>query len=268
MQEFCKFFIVKKESGEELNIKGNTEEESRLIRETQKNLGVKADGIIGNATFADLVGRLCPEILPATLEMYGVPVIVGKDMIPFSPGGALSGYANTISGTFTYPRATTPCSIQFHENAGALCTSACHAWLDYPESVLYRTRSGEMGIKRVKSLREIKPSLRWAIGGVGLLGNYNPKAEGFCKIEQGGKTYDYSDVLRKTNHTVLGIKGDLVYGILFKNKTAAEINGYCRDKFQFDLAIMLDGGTDISAFNGVGIKQNANRKQGSAVQFI
>lgn len=250
-----------------MNIKGSTAEENRLIKSVQKSLGVKEDGIIGNATFAEIASELCPESFPATLKMYGMPVIVAKDIITFDPNGPLSAFSNTLSGTFTYPRAEKPCSIQYHENTGPLCTSSCHGWLGYPESVIYRKQGGEIDMKRVKSLREIEHPIRWAVGGMGLLSNYNPQAEGFCKFESGGKTYDYSDVLRKTNHTVLGVKGDLLYGVLFKSKTAAEINVYCRDKFKFDMAVMLDGGTDISAFNGTGIKHNANRRQGSALQF-
>ena len=139
--------------------------------------------------------------------------------------------------------------------------AACHAYMGKPESVLYRLESGAFGIKKCKSAAELPTDVRWAVGGMGLLGNYDPAGEGFTGAQAG--------VLRKTNHTVLAVKNGKTYGVYYKNMTGQQINAHCRDKMQFEMAVMLDGG-HIAAINGAEkfAQINTSQKQGFAIQFI
>ena len=238
----------------------STENEKKLIIAAQKKLNIDPNGIIGMNTLSSLFFRLGVELPePVTLQLYGYPTIIGNDLLAFSPKTNIKGYKNSISGSFTYPRATTPCSILIN-SGNVLCGSACHSHNDKPESVIYRTWVGQFGIKRVKSSSEL-PEVCWAVGGMGLLDNYDPEAEGF--------TGSYSDVLRKANHTVLGIRNGKVYGVYFKNLTAQSINDLCKRKFRFDYAVLLDGGA-LAAINGTEYfaKINTGTKQGYALQFI
>ena len=115
-----------------------------------------------------------------------------------------------------------------------------------------------MRIARVSSAAALG-GVVWAVGGMGLLGNYNPAAEGF--------TGAYSDVLRKTNHTVLGYKGGLLYGVYCKAMTAQQVNAFVRDKLKLEYAVMLDGG-HVAAINGACSKINTQTRQFYAVRFL
>lgn len=77
-------------------------------------------------------------------------------------------------------------------------------------------------IRKCKSTSDLPSGVRWVAGGMGLLGNYDPAGEEVTDIQAG--------VLRKTNHTVLAVKNGKVYGVYYKNMTAAQINAHCRDK--------------------------------------
>lgn len=77
----------------------------------------------------------------------------------------------------------------------------------------------------------------------------------------------YSDVLRKTNHTVLGYKGGLLYGVYCRSMTAQQVNAFCRDKLKLEYAVMLDGG-HVAAINGACNKINTQTRQFYAVRFL
>lgn len=239
----------------------STENEKKLILAAQQLLNIDANGIIGMNTLSTLFFRAGVKLdAPVTLQLYGCPAIIGKDILAWSPKQSIKSYSNSISGSFTYPRATTPCSILV--NAGKVVNgSACHAHLDKPESVIYKCKDGEIGVKRVLAAAELPDDTVVAVGGMGLLQQYNPTAEGF--------TGTYADVLRKINHVVLGVKNGYFYGVYFKNLNAVTINNLCEQKFRFDYAIMLDGG-GLAAINGTEsfAKININTKQGYALQFI
>lgn len=196
-------------------------------------------------------------IYPRAVKMEGMPVILAKNIVPFNPNGPLSGWKNTISGGFSASKQ--PCSILV-QDGWAKQKYACHYWYDRPESVIYRLTTGEVGIARVKSVDALPKNLRWAVGGMGLLGNYDPKAEGFCKLTNAeGKTEDFSDVLRDTNHTVLGYKDGLFYLAYCKSMTGAQVNAFA-DKLGLEMAVMLDGG-HVAAMNGDEDYAKINLKQ-------
>ena len=160
---------------------------------------------------------------------------------------------NAISGSFSWQGQ--PCSILVR-GGKVVRGMSCH--YPTPESVLYKKRDGAVHIARVSSAAALGDVV-WAVGGLGLLGNYNPAAEGF--------TGAFSDVLRKTNHTVLGYKGGLLYGVYCRSMTAQQINALCRDKLKLDYAVMLDGG-HVAAINGACNKINTQTRQFYAVRFL
>jgi hypothetical protein len=143
---------------------------------------------------------------------------------------------------------------------------ACHYWYDRPESVLYRLTDGTVGMARVGTTDELPKNVRWAVGGLGLLDNYDPKAEGFCKLTKDGRTENFSDVLRDTDHTVLGYKDGLFYMVYCKSMTGAQVNAFAK-KLGLEMAVMLDGG-HVAAINGGEeyAKINLKQKQYYAIQ--
>ena len=164
-------------------------------------------------------------------------------------------------GSFTYPRATTPCSILVN-NGEVVFGASCHAYTNKkPESVLYRLKNGKFGIKRCMFASELPKDVKWAFGGMGLLDFYDPVAEGF--------TGAYSDVLRRTDHTVIGVKNNMVFGVYMKSVTGSQVNNLCRDKFKFEYAVMGDCG-GLAAINGAEgfAKIRTTIQQGYIAQFI
>lgn len=238
----------------------STGSEKRMFQAIQRAIGAYDNGVIGAQTMSDVAAVVKADCFPITLQIYGYPVIIGNDILAFDPNGGLKSYNNSLSGSFTYPSGQKPCSILVNKGQ-AVYSAACHAHIGKPESVLYRLDSGVFGVKKCKSTADLPANVRWAVGGMGLLSAYDPAGEGFSGA--------YSDVLRKTNHTVLAVKNDKVYGVYYKNMTAAQINAHCRDKMQFDYAIMLDGG-HIAAINGAEsfAKINTSQVQGYGIQFI
>jgi len=83
-------------------------------------------------------------------------------------------------------------------------------------------------------------NLSWAVGGFGLLDNYAPALEGFVGA--------FSDVLRDTNHAMLGVKNGHVFMVYCESKTAPQVNALAKT-LGLEYAIMLDGG-HIAGING------------------
>lgn len=227
-------------------ITGSTNSEKKMIKAIQKALSAVVDGMIGTQTMSDIARLVDADCFPLTLTIYSNPVIIAKDFKPYaSEGATITKHTNAISGSFLSGK--DPCSVMIRDGE-VISPNSCHFWQGYPESVLYRLKDGTFGIKRVRMSKELPEGVVTAVGGMGLLDNYNPSAEGFCKVVTNGKTQDFSDVLRKTNHTMLGVKGKHVYLCYCKNMTAAQVNAYAK-KLGLDLAIMLDGG-HVAAING------------------
>lgn len=238
------------------NISGSTASETKLIKAIQKSVNAIEDGSVGAQTMSDIAMKLNSNCFPLTINIYNNPVIICKDIIPFQTKAPLSNYKNSISGTFN--NGTSVCSILV-TNGKIVYPTACHWWeMQKPESVLYKTTNGIIGCRRVKNVYELPTNLKWALGGLGLLNLYNPSAEGFA-----GK---FSDVLRKTNHTVIGSKGNYIFLCYAKDMTATQVNNYVK-KLKLDYAVMLDGG-HYAAINGeeTFAKINLNQRQLCVVQ--
>ena len=194
-------------------VKGISKSEQKMLKAIQKAVDAVQDGLIGTQTMSDIAVAVGAECWPLTLTIYNMPVIICKDITMCNPGKGTKDFANSISGSFSYNKK--PCSIML--------------------------KDGSFGIKRAMYANQLPANVDWAVGGLGLLGLFHPVAEGFSGA--------YSDVLRKTGHTVIGVKNNMVYLIMCRNMNASEVNKYCRDKLKLEMAVMLDGG-HVASING------------------
>lgn len=233
------------------DVVGSSSEEVRMIKAIQRSVGALDNGWIGNQTLSDIAAKLGADCWPLNVELYGQPAILARDIDPLNLSGRLP--ENSISGSFSWQGA--PCSILVR-GGRVVRGMSCH--YPTPESVLYKTTDGAVRIARVASA-SLLDNVVWAVGGMGLLGNYNPAAEGFIRA--------FSDVLRKTNHTVLGYKGGMLYGVYCRSMTAQQVNALCRDKLKLEYAVMLDGG-HVAAIHAACSKINTNQRQYYAVRFL
>lgn len=233
------------------DVVGSTLEEVRMIKAIQRSVGALENGWIGNQTLSDIAARLGANCFPLNVELYGQPAILACDIDPLNLSGPLP--RNAISGSFSWQGQ--PCSILVR-GGRTVRSMSCHC--PTPESVLYKTRDGAVRMARVSSAAALG-GVVWAVGGMGLLDRYAPAAEGF--------TGAYSDVLRKTNHTVLGYKGGLLYGVYCKAMTAQQVNAFVRGKLKLEYAVMLDGG-HVAAIHAACSKINTNQRQYYAVRFL
>lgn len=243
------------------DVKYSTANERKLNVAIQHQIGALENGWLGTDTMVLIAYQLGAKCFPLTVKMYGYPTIVSPEVLLFSPKGkSLSIYANSMLGSFTYKRGLDPCSILV-ENGKVVFPNSCHAHIRKPESVIYKTQYGKVGITRAISTSDLPKNTITAIGGMGLIQNYDPKAEGF--------TGSYADVTYKNNHNVIGYKQGLWYGIYFPSMTASAINEVVKNKFQFEYALLLDGG-GLAAMNGTEnfAKINTSVGQGYAVQFL
>ena len=233
------------------DVVGSTLEEVRMIKAIQRSVGALENGWIGNQTLSDIAAKLGANCFPLNVELYGQPAILARDIDPLNLSGPLP--RNAISGSFSWQGQ--PCSILVR-GGRTVRSMSCHC--PTPESVLYKTRDGAVRMARVSSAAALG-GVVWAVGGMGLLDRYAPAAEGF--------TGAYSDVLRKTNHTVLGYKGGLLYGVYCKAMTAQQVNAFVRGKLKLEYAVMLDGG-HVAAIHAACSKINTNQRQYYAVRFL
>lgn len=233
------------------DVKGATSEEVRMIKAIQRSVGALDNGWIGNQTLSDIAAKLGADCWPLNVELYGQPAIFARDIEPVNMSGPLP--RNAISGSFSWQGQ--PCSILVR-GGKVVRGMSCH--YPTPESVLYKTTDGAVRIARVSAVSALD-NVVWAVGGMGLLGGYDPELDGFTGI--------YSDVLRKTNHTVLGYKGGMLYGVYCRSMTAQQVNAFCRDKLKLEYAVMLDGG-HVAAINGACSKINTQTRQFYAVRFL
>jgi hypothetical protein len=263
------------------DFKGTTGSEIKLFTEIQKANGSYPNGIVGTQTMTELAIKMKANCFPLTVLMYNQPTIVGHDIIPFNPKGPLSKYQNSALGSFTYPRATKPCSILITggkiESDGRVKrgdvegSEASRYWAGYPEAVMYKA-NGKVKMGEFKLAREVPGNpVEWAVGGFGLGAFWNPDGQGFKKIKMpDGKISDfYTTVAYRTNHLVLGYKNGMMYLVFCKNMTAEEVNKLIAQKFLFEYALLLDGG-GLAAMNGEEsfAKIKTNIKQGYAIQMV
>lgn len=203
-----------------------------------------------------------------TIQKDGKHVILsGKaDKVIFAELGnkeACKNYANCISGTFQYQNQANAILVY---GGKVISNLSAHGWLGLPDTCLISYKDGAFAVKRLVSISKKElPKIQWAISGMGLLEMYAPAEEGYDRFTKNGKTYDYSDVLRKTNHTAIGVKRGKVYGFYLSDMTGVGVNAYMKQQ-DMDFAIMLDGG-HIAAVNCSQVQKNVNQKQHNIIQF-
>ena len=210
------------------DVVGSTSEEVRMIKAIQRSVGALDNGWIGNQTLSDIAAKLGADCWPLNVELYGQPAILARDIDPVNMSGPLP--RNAISGSFSWQGA--PCSILVR-GGRVVRGMSCH--YPTPESVLYKTRDGAVRIARVSSAAALG-GVVWAVGGMGLLGGYDPELDGFT-------------------------------GVYCRSMTAQQVNAFCRDKLKLEYAVMLDGG-HVAAINGACNKINTNQRQYYAVRFL
>ena len=145
---------------------GSTTSETNMIKAIQRAVRAAEDGMIGGETMAAVAAKLGADCFPLTLRIYGQPTIIARDIVVCNPVARLKGYSNSLSGSFSYQKK--PCSILVNWGK-AVCESACHAWLGQPETVLYRLYSGEFGIQRCMSSKELPDGVKCKGGMVYLI---------------------------------------------------------------------------------------------------
>lgn len=242
-----------------------TKNEEKLFKAIQKANGSLEDGKPGLQTMSDIAIKVEADCFPVTLKIYGMPVIIGNDAILFDPDGPISNFSNCLIGSFSHPRAEKPGSIMVN-NGKIIHDQACHAWAGFPEAVIYRLWDGSFGCGEFKTAYELPPNVKWAMGGFGLMGLWNPDGQGF-KVING---VDYlNSVTYRTAHGVLAVKNNKVYGVLCKNMTGKEVNDFCINKMKFEIAVMGDGG-GLAAINGdeAFARMNQHQRCAYAIQII
>ncbi|WP_343221686.1 phosphodiester glycosidase family protein [Peptoniphilus ovalis] len=86
-------------------------------------------------------------------------------------------------------------------------------------------------VERINNINESKLKAKFAVGGVGLIPDYDPVVE---KVP--------SDILRNTHHTAIAFKGRDVYLIITKKECSMNIfRGHIK-RLGVDGAVALDGG--------------------------
>lgn len=234
---------------------GTTPEEVRAVEAWQTAIGSYPDNSVGPQVVVDTLAALGVDVWPLNVTIFGQPLIVAEDILPAAVDAPLKAYANAISGSFSYQRR--PCSILI-AHGKVVCGYACHAHLRKPETVLYRLDSGAFGSQKARYATELPQAIRWAVGGVGLLDAWDPVGEGFAGA--------YADVLRRTAHTWLGVKRNLIYLGYCADMTGSQVNAYVR-KLGMEQAIMLDGG-HVAAIHGADVRRNAGQWQFYIIQAI
>jgi hypothetical protein len=138
-------------------------------------------------------------------------------------------------------------------------------------------------MKKIKFAEELDyKNIKAAIGGVGLKDDtnpdfrYDPSSEGFKKgySLQTGEYVDYTDVLRKTNKTVIGYNKseDKIYMMVRNNIAHKSILGYDLLKLVndcgYEIAISVDGGGSTFMRNGEGtVLEGDGRKINNIIGF-
>ena len=102
---------------------------------------------------------------------------------------------------------------------------------------------GKLTVERINNISEVKRKVEWAIGGVGLYPSFDPRTEQVPK-----------DILRHTNHTGIGFKGNIIYLIVSEPCSMYSFREKIL-KLNVDGAIALDGGGSTQMFykNNFGI---------------
>jgi N-acetylmuramoyl-L-alanine amidase len=193
-----------------------------------------------------------------------------------------------VNGTFFWfedetRTKTYPTSITVKDGTIIQNTSNHFSSFNCPQSVFIVYYDGRVEMKKIKFAEELDyKNIKAAIGGVGLKDDtnpdfrYDPSSEGFKKgySLQTGEYVDYTDVLRKTNKTVIGYNKseDKIYMMVRNNIAHKSILGYDLLKLVndcgYEIAISVDGGGSTFMRNGEGtVLEGDGRKINNIIGF-
>lgn len=229
------------------------------IKAIQKGMGIEQDGYFGEHTLDRLYREFGKPFKAYSGNFYNAIVITGKPENIIGRIGRKVPH-NAISGVFQWE--SKPTSVLISEGK-KYRTSSTHDWFHKPDTVLY------FDGKEVRAKRTIyfDEYCQWAIGGVGLH-NWNPIAEGYGthKDKYGRIVGKYSDVLRRTWHTAVGVYPDGYMILVYFRAEQEGIKRLLIDKLNCKYAILLDGG-HIAAINCDHGRRNLNQWQNNYIGF-
>jgi hypothetical protein len=170
----------------------------------------------------------------------------------------ITEFTNCTNGVFYMLQGngkTHPTSILYED--GITYQAVANHYKDFgcPQSVFIIHKDNTVDMKRIKNLSELNlNNIRLVVGGLGLINTqdpkfyYSPVTEGFKRdYASNGVLKDFSDVLRKTNKTVLGYNKRLnkCYLLTAPNVSHGELIKIISDNSTgeaYDIAISVDGG--------------------------
>jgi len=191
----------------------------------------------------------------------------------------ITEFTNCTNGTYYWrnPDGTTYATSILYVDGKTYQDVANH-YYDFgtPQSVFIIYKDNTVDLKRINFLNELDLNkISLVIGGLGLKNTqdnnfkYSPVTEGFKGgyRKQDNKWVDYSDVLRKTNKTVLGYNKRLnkVYLLTVKNVSHGELLKIISDNSTgeaYNFAISLDsGGSTFMDANGEYVFEGENSRR-------
>jgi hypothetical protein len=170
----------------------------------------------------------------------------------------ITEFTNCVNGTFYMLQGngkTHPTSILYQNGITYQSVADHYKHFGTPQSVYIIYKNNTVDMKRIKNLSELNlTNVKTVIGGLGLRNTldptfrYSPVTEGFkagYTLKEGWK--DFSDVLRKTNHTILGYNKNTnkIYLLVIQNATMAEVLKIISDNTygeEYHIALKLDSG--------------------------
>jgi len=239
------------------------------IKAIQTHFGTVPDGIPGEHTWDVFYRGIFGDKVQYPYEglFWGAKVILASpeqfnvDYHPGRNGVKTSNHKFAINGTF-YDYATKKVCSLLGDRKGIYGTYAARSWAGYPETVLCYDG------KRVKSKTAFYSTeladMEWFIGGIDLI-NLDPEREGFSRFTKDGKQYNYTDPLRTTYHSCIGVDK---YGILHCFTAYGDVNKMARIAKNLLLThcIMVDGGSPCS-FNSPTLKYGHTKTINNLIYF-
>lgn len=185
----------------------------------QRANGLSVDGIVGNQTWSHLISTNNSQ--PSQPQQpinsnrrtraftYGTARIIETDAdnieIKYINTSLRNVREPALSGSFFW--AGNANAVVMNGNT-IIGDAASHAWRGFGQGVLCAYQDGTFGVEFVKSAREIRKPVKWAIGGV--------QEIPFRDSAESGFTGKYADVHRyvtssQGGHTWVGVKNGKVY---------------------------------------------------------
>lgn len=225
------------------------------IKTIQKSLGAFPDGVLGPQTLDVIYRKFTIPNYPYEERFFNGIVIYCKDIkIDYSQNKkSVRDIPYSISGTFQWKNKAISVLVR---DGQIINNSSSHAWLGQPETIIYKSKHGVVNAIRAMSIPDdLISDIEWAISGLGLH-NYDPIEEGF--------TGKYSDVLRTTGHSGIGITKEGEIALLYKKCNGTQFADWAIRKLGLKYAVMLDGG-HIAAINTPDYKYNTNQRQNNII---